>query len=345
MTENIIKVNAKSPFGVIVCQGAKEYLVPLLSNSKKVVIVCDEDISKMFVKKLTKVIERNDLEVLSFTFPTKENGKSKFMFDKLLVLLTDMNFDKNDCMIALGGKTAMSITGFVASVYKGGINYVNIPTSLYSMCGDCISGNVGVDLLGRTNLLSTTYYPQAVLCDMEFLNSLSQEQLSSGLAEIVRCGLAIDKAFFEKMEQIDFNIEEGVYYILKDKAQIEIHSLVAYGKDKKLELGNLFAKAIELVSHYTIDRKSALAYSLVMATGFADKTGLTTGLKDRVITILNKLGIIWEINIDPNKVIDFIVSDVKVIDNGIDALIPIKPGKCTTVHYTANEFKEVWFGR
>lgn len=345
MKVSTVKVRVKTPFGAAVCSGAKEFLAIASAGAKKALIVSDDVVCKLYGNTLKKVIARDGLEIFTFVYQAAENGKSKYILDKLLILMTEINLTPEDCVISLGGSTAASLTAFASSIFKGGIPYINMPTTLLSMAGLCIKGDAGVDFLGRENLFRSVYYPKAVFCDVDFVKSLGEDSYSHGMAEIVRCAVAADKHTFIKMEEEDFTIEDGIVSALKIKAKKEAGKALFYPACKSLALGDTFARAAEIVSHYVVTRGEALAFGILLAAELSEMLGFSVGIKDRITDVFNKLGVNWEVNVKKDAVMDYILSDEKIWTNGIRLILPKRIGKCVCKKFDAEVIKDAYFGR
>ena len=106
------------------------------------------------------------------------------------------NFNRNDCLISIGGGITGDVSGFVASTFKRGLKFVNIPTTLLSQVDSSIGGKTGVNTKYGKNLIGSFYQPSLVVSDINFLNSLPKREVVCGYGEILKHSLIDDKKFF-----------------------------------------------------------------------------------------------------------------------------------------------------
>lgn len=345
MDVKTIKIKAEPAFGVAVCAGAKDFLAVAAENAKNILIVSDDILYKLYGQNIKRTFEEEGYSVYTFNYPAAENGKSKHLLDKLLILMTEINMSRNDLFVAMGGETVFSLVGFAAAIFKGGISYVNLPTTLYSMTGPCISGKVGIDFLGRNDLFSAVKYPQAVFCDTEIMKTQDKAGYMRGLAEITRSALVGDKRLFSSMIAGDFSVEEGIVSSLKLRAKAELGGGTSAYYKKRLTLGEPFAHAARVVSHYVLTEGEALAVGLIMAAEVSELLGETVGLKDQIAEAFDKIGVNYNVNVKKSDVAEYILSDEKIKNLGIEPVLIKQPGNCVTRVCNAELLKEVGFGR
>ena len=140
-------------------------------KTKKIALIVDKKIPKKFIKTIKNSLKNYNLNIL--LFDAKEKSKSlgtvNFYLDKLL----SKKFNRSDLIIGIGGGITGDVSGFVASIFKRGINFINIPTTLLSQVDSAIGGKTGVNSRHGKNLIGSFYQPKLVLTDTTFLNSLS----------------------------------------------------------------------------------------------------------------------------------------------------------------------------
>ena len=123
-------------------------------------------------------------------FVASEENKNLEFVNKIIEILLKNNFSRNDCIIAVGGGILGDIACFTASIYKRGIKFINIPTTLLAQVDASIGGKSGVNhkLYGK-NLIGTFYQPDIVISDTSFLNTLKNREIICGYAEILKHSL------------------------------------------------------------------------------------------------------------------------------------------------------------
>ena len=107
------------------------------------------------------------------------------------------NFNRNDCVISIGGGILGDVSAFASSIFKRGIKFVNVPTTLLAQVDSSIGGKNGINTSFGKNLIGSFYQPKIVLSDSRFLKSLSHREIICGYAEILKHSLIKDKIFFK----------------------------------------------------------------------------------------------------------------------------------------------------
>lgn len=162
---------------------------------KKSIIICDHNTARYCLPLLN--VEVNNSFII--TIPAGEESKSLLQVSNIVQQLIDNNVDRNATIINLGGGVVSDVGGFVASVYKRGVDYINIPTSLLAMVDASIGGKTGIDFAGVKNVVGAFTIPQNVITHHEFLNTLPEEEFLSGFAEMLKYGLIADMELFEML--------------------------------------------------------------------------------------------------------------------------------------------------
>ncbi len=340
-----VKVRVKPAFGAAIASGAKDFLCLAAEKAEKVLIISDDAVCKLYGQSVKKALGNDNLTVFTFVYSATENGKTKYIFDKLLILMTELDMGENDLIVALGGGTAFALAGFAAAVYNGGVPYVNLPTTLFAMSGACIDGEVGVDFLGRENLLCATNYPKAVFCDTEFLKTLEHDPYSHGMAEIIRSALVGDRRVFDMMSTEAFTIEEGICSALKIKAAEKSEFPFSLVKSKNLRLGEPFIKAVRIVSHYLATEGEALALGTLIAAEVSESLGECLGVAARLTEVYDRLGVKYEVGVKKQDVLDYVLSDEKIRKDGLEFVIIKQAGSCAVKKFDYTALSEVELGR
>jgi len=142
----------------------------LCPRTKKIAVIIDSNIPIKFKKIIKDKLKRYDLLILPFI--ASEKNKSMKKIDFYLNKILSKNFNRSDLIIGLGGGITGDVAGFTASIYKRGINFRNIPTTLLAQVDSAIGGKTGVNSNKGKNLIGSFYQPKLVISDTSFLNSL-----------------------------------------------------------------------------------------------------------------------------------------------------------------------------
>ncbi len=146
---------------------------------KKCLLVVDKNIPKKIISKITKSLNKKNLSV--HFFKASEINKNIKSINKILDILLKKNFSRNDCLISIGGGITGDVSSFAASLYKRGMKFINIPTTLLSQVDSSIGGKTGVNTKFGKNLIGSFYQPNLVITDIQFLKTLPKREIICGL--------------------------------------------------------------------------------------------------------------------------------------------------------------------
>ncbi|WP_298519120.1 3-dehydroquinate synthase [uncultured Kordia sp.] len=185
-------------------------------------------------------------------------------------VLSELNADRKSLLINVGGGVVTDLGGFVASTFKRGISYINVPTTLLSMVDASVGGKTGVDLGTLKNQIGVINIPEMVLIDTAFLNTLPANEMRSGLAEMLKHGLIYEEAYWKKMINLSNFTLEDLDKLIHDSVKIKNNVVTEDPKEnglrKILNFGHTLGHAIEsyLLTHET---KEALLHGEAIAVG------------------------------------------------------------------------------
>ncbi len=340
-----LKIKTSKPYGAIICSGATEYLAYAVGDAKKTVIVSDETVFRLYGKKVKDVLKAVGKETYSFIFPATEKSKNKNVLDKLLILLTELNLDKNDCLIALGGGVVSDITGLGAALFKCGIKYINVPTTLVGMASACIGGKTGVEFLGKNDLLGVINHPKIAICDTDFIKTLPQSAIKDGLAEIIRTAITCDAKFFKSLETEELSIDQMIYRSLKAKAKLIAKDEYCVKEQRVLSFASVFKTAVEKLVGASPIMGKGLAFAMTSAVFLAENLKLAKGVKERLKGVLEKFSIDCNVGVNNILVYDKLFGDGRNETEKISIVLPLKVGVAKVKIFTVGEIKEALYGR
>lgn len=315
-----------------------------LSIGKDAIVITNKKIARHYANKIKSSLNRSGISFRLECVPDSEKAKS----DKVLMSLLNRigKYDKNRALflIALAGGVAGDLTGFAASIYKRGIPYVQIPTTLLSQVDSAIGGKTAIDLPIAKNLVGSFYQPVAVISDTSTLNSLSARQIRCGLAECIKYGVIADKTLFKYLEnnykkalRLDKNIL--LHIILscsRIKARIvEEDELDRLGKRIVLNYGHTIGHAIESAIGYSkkYNHGEAIAIGMICAARISSRMGL---LKDadrtRIESLIKRCGLPVKVSgLKVSSVYNALMHDKKFIRGKNRLVLPVKIGKVRVV--------------
>jgi 3-dehydroquinate synthase len=246
----------------------------LCPKTTKIAIILDTNLPNKFKKIIENKLKNYDLLVLPFV--VSEKSKSMKTVNFYLNKILSKNFNRSDLIIGLGGGITGDVAGFVSSVFKRGINFINIPTTLLAQVDSAIGGKTGVNSNHGKNLIGSFYQPKLVISDTSFLSSLSKKELVCGYAEILKHSIIKDKKFFSWLKKNTKNIflkkSKELAYAIKKSCEIKM-SFVAKDINEKnlrmiLNFGHTFAHAIEVKNNYSkkITHGEAVLSGMILAS-------------------------------------------------------------------------------
>ena len=257
MKVNKIKVSAKSSkYNIYIGNNYLKNFGKILNDEKiffkKVLIILDNKVPIKKVYQIKKSINCDEKIVIKIS--SSEKSKNLIKATKIIELLLRKNFTREDCVIGVGGGIVGDLSCFIASIYKRGIKFINIPTTLLAQVDASIGGKSGVNHshFGK-NLIGTFYQPKIVLSDLSFLRSLNKRELVCGYAEILKHTLIKSEKgfkFLDKFHSKIFYLQK--YYLLRIISEsCEIKKKVVEQDEKErnyrmiLNLGHTFGHAFE----------------------------------------------------------------------------------------------------
>ena len=253
-----IKLNVKTKsenYPIIIGSNIIKNLVLYLNknsiNFNQCLLVIDKKVPNKMISKITKSLKKK--KISKFLFTANEKNKNLNDINKILQILLNKNFSRLDCIITIGGGITGDVGGFVASLYKRGLRFINIPTTLLSQVDSSIGGKTGVNTKEGKNLIGSFYQPKMVISDTEFLKSLPRREIICGYGEIFKHSLILNKKFYEYLNNNSKNIlnletpfiEKAIYESCKIKKIIVEKDEKEKGVRKILNFGHTFAHAYE----------------------------------------------------------------------------------------------------
>tara|TARA_B100001248_G_scaffold260438_1_gene248624 strand:+ start:1314 stop:2420 length:1107 start_codon:yes stop_codon:yes gene_type:complete len=246
----------------------------LCPKANNVAIIIDKKVPQKFKTKLKNKLKNYNLLILSFT--ANEKNKSVNTVNRYIKILLSKNFNRSDLLISVGGGITGDVVGFVASIFKRGINFINIPTTLLAQVDSAVGGKTGVNSTYGKNLIGSFYQPKLVVSDTTFINSLSIKEMICGYAEILKHSIIKDKKFFRWLENNTKKILEKknkeLTYAIKKSCEIKMYFVNRDVNEKNLRMilnfGHTFAHAIEVQNRYStkITHGEAVLSGMILET-------------------------------------------------------------------------------
>ena len=243
-------------------------------EAKNIAFIVDKNVPIKFIQILKKSLKSYNL--LFFKFIASEKNKSFPIVNYFLKKLLSKNFNRSDIIISVGGGITGDVSGFIASIYKRGINFINIPTTLLAQVDSSIGGKTGINSNYGKNLIGSFYQPKLVISDTSFLNSLSKKEMICGYAEILKHSIIKDMQFFNWLKKntkfILSKKSRELTYAIQKSCKIKMFFVNRDVNEKNLRMilnfGHTFAHAIEVKNNYSkkITHGEAVLSGIILAT-------------------------------------------------------------------------------
>ena len=360
-TKIIVKSKSKSYpiyFGNEIINTTGKLIQKNLPNVKKVCLISDKNVPSLLLKKLTRSLKKYNPKVYKLSI--KEKTKSFGVANKLIESLLKDNFNRSDCIIALGGGVLGDLSAFISSLIKRGVQFVNIPTTLLAQADASIGGKTAINSIQGKNLIGTFYQPDFVLIDISLLNSLPRREMICGYGEILKHSLILDRKFFfwlNKNAKKIINNEDNNLSKIAIMRSCKIKSKIV-NKDEReknlrmiLNFGHSFAHGFEGAKNFSkkMNHGEAVLLGMMIASQLSYKKKLLS-LKDLMLIkkhylslkLPMKIGKFFKKN-EINKIISFMKKDKKNLDEKINLILIKKIGKTTKPNkciVSSNEIKK-----
>ena len=306
--------------------------LPSIKVDGKVAIVTNPKVAGLHLQRLLQSVKAKELYVV--TIPDGEEYKTMETIEFMLDRFFDHRLDRKSTLIAFGGGVIGDMTGFAASIFQRGIDFIQVPTTLLSQVDASVGGKTGINNRFGKNLIGAFHQPKAVYIDTFWLSTLPKREFSAGIAEIIKMAVMFDKDFFNWLKENDLyediNLKEAIKRSVELKARVVNEDEKEKGVRAVLNYGHTFAHVIENFSGYgSYLHGEAVAIGMVMANELAQEFGyFSKEESDQVIELLKKYNLPVSYSIESaEKFYDQFFLDKKSHDNRITFIVPENIGK------------------
>lgn len=266
------------------------------SNYSKIFILVDENTHNNCLSHfMARIYGDYNFEIIEIE--EGEVNKNIATCTQVWEVLSELDADRKSAMINLGGGVVTDLGGFVASCFKRGIHFINVPTTLLSMVDASVGGKTGVDLGPLKNQVGVINQPEMVLVDSEYLGTLGDRQLLSGFAEMLKHGLISDAAYWETLKEVDNfkDLNALIYTSVSIKNEVVTQDPTEQHIRKILNFGHTLGHAVESYfleneHHELLLHGEAIAVGMVLEAYISHKlTGLSLSeLEDIKTTFISR---------------------------------------------------------
>jgi len=292
------------------------------------VVITDSNVNRLYGKMVEERLRQGALPIEIIEIPAGESSKSMGVVLEVATQLLELKASRQCLLIALGGGVVGDLAGFVASIYKRSVPYVQIATTLMAQVDSSVGGKTGIDLQQGKNLLGTFYQPRAVFIDLSFLKTLTDRDFKNGLAEIIKYAIIRDEEMFGLLEAERERVVERQPRLMEDlvvrscrtKAHIVEQDEKEGGLRRILNFGHTLGHALEAASDYRLSHGEAVAIGTVGASQISQKLDfLDEESYGRIVHLVKQYGLPAEIprGFNTDELLDFMARDKKVVGTKI----------------------------
>lgn len=251
-------------------------------HGRQVMIVSNTVVAPLYLARYVDVLQSAGKTVAQCILPDGESYKTLESVNLIFDALMKHRFNRDCVVLALGGGVVGDMAGFAAASFQRGVDFIQVPTTLLSQVDSSVGGKTGVNHLLGKNMIGAFKQPKLVLADMSLLSTLSDRELSAGLAEVIKYALIGDLPFLDWLEvHIDRLVErdpvllaEAVFRSCQHKARIVAADEHEQGERALLNLGHTFGHAIESFMGYgEWLHGEAVAVGMLMAADLSLRLG------------------------------------------------------------------------
>lgn len=239
----------------------------------KVAIITNQTVAGLWLKDLLPKIKCDNLHIISI--PDGEEYKNFKTLNNILEQLFIAKLDRKSTLISFGGGVVSDITGFAASIYERGINFINIPTTLLAQIDASVGGKTGINNKFGKNLIGSFHQPIEVYCEEKYLSTLPKREFNAGISEAIKMAITFDKNLFDYFTKYELDLSYIIKKCNEIKAKVVSLDEKESGIRAVLNYGHTFAHAIENETNYKkYLHGEAVAIGMNMANHLAFKLGL-----------------------------------------------------------------------
>ncbi|GKW04374.1 3-dehydroquinate synthase [Pectobacterium carotovorum subsp. carotovorum] len=302
-------------------------------------LVTNQTLAPLYLDRVRGVLENSGVHVDQVILPDGEQHKSLAVLDQVFTALLAKPHGRDTTIVALGGGVIGDLAGFAAASYQRGVRFIQVPTTLLSQVDSSVGGKTAVNHPLGKNMIGAFYQPVSVVIDLDCLKSLPARELSSGLAEVIKYGIILDRDFFlwleENIEAVRALQHDALAYCIRRCCEIKAAVVAAdereSGMRALLNLGHTYGHAIEAEMGYgNWLHGEAVAAGMVMAAHTARRLGqFSVEDVERVKSLLIRAGlpVNGPAQMTPESYLPHMMRDKKVLAGELRLVLPTAIGQ------------------
>lgn len=266
----------------------------------KILIITDDIVDSLYGEEVEAILKDYFTEVYRTVFLHGEKSKNLSVISEFYSCMIEHQLDRKSLVVALGGGVVGDMAGFAAATYMRGIKFIQVPTTLLSQVDSSVGGKTGVDFNGYKNIVGAFCQPELVYINIATLESLPDNEFNSGMAEVIKHGLILDKNYLEDIENKHKDIKnlnkEVMTYIIRKSC--EIKSMIVSEDEKEegrralLNFGHTVGHAVERLKNFELLHGECVAIGMISALYISKQLGY---IKEeeivRVVSLLEKFNL------------------------------------------------------
>lgn len=316
----------QNPYTIVVGSGILGQCPPFIAPlglGKDAVVISHPSIEKLYGSKLAGSLKKAGYTVKFFNVPEGEKSKSAPYALRLLKSISAYDVERQIFIVALGGGVVGDLAGFVAAIYKRGVPYIQVPTTLLAQIDSAIGGKTAIDLETGKNLVGAFYQPRLVLADTSVLKTLSPRQIRNGLAEAIKYGVIRDPKLFDYIEAHHAGFFKGepqvLNFIIHRCAKIKADVVAQDEKETRglrtiLNFGHTVGHAVEAAGRYNqYHHGESVGLGMRVAARISVQMGLLSAANEgRINRLITTVGLPQQIKaVRLAKILDLMRHDKK----------------------------------
>jgi 3-dehydroquinate synthase len=310
-----------------------------IRSAKKCAVITNDVVAKWYLQPLLAELRTRGIAASEIIIPDGEKHKTPETALSVISRLCELELSKDCPLISVGGGVVGDISGFVASIFKRGVPFVQIPTSLLAMVDACIGGKTAVNLEQGKNLIGTIYQPTLTAIDVSVLRTLPLTQLSYGMIEAIKHGAIADSAYLrfilKNTEEIKSRQPNLMQRLIRRsihiKKSIVLEDELDQGIRNQLNLGHTFGHALESAGKYIrLHHGEAVGLGMLMALRASASAGiLEEDYSEILLQLLKDFNLPQKVpeELEKKEIINTISQDKKKSQDGYTFILPVKLGK------------------
>ena len=329
-----VGVKASRSYDIHIGEGESErlceHLLPL-KLGRKIMIVTDDTVAALYLGTVERILTEGGYECTHYIFPHGEASKNAATYLGILDSLARRRFTRRDSVLALGGGVVGDVSGFAASTYMRGVRYVQMPTTLLSAVDSSVGGKCAIDIEGGKNLVGSFWQPSAVVCDVNFLDTLPCEYFSDGMAEVIKYALLRGGELLSLIEggRANGDIARVIERCVSIKRDVVARDERDEGERAQLNLGHTLAHAIEAHSDFSISHGRAVGIGMCAVLRGCERKGLCSReTLERLISLVSDYSLDTECPYPVEELEPYIANDKKSKGDAVELVLVREFGRC-----------------